>query len=190
MMKKLMMIYALGSILLLQAPAALAGIHVFPSDDSTVVGSVGFINTEEIGWFWSVSRGDMVSELFADPLPYVNQAEFDFAVPNNVLNSGAEVDWDVVINGTTIGTFVIPEGFTGEKSLSFSFPKIANVGGAYDVAFIVTNEVPGGYGSHSIAYDGQYPHSVELSYIPAPGAILLGTIGVGVVGWLRRRRTL
>jgi hypothetical protein len=44
--------------------------------------------------------------------------------------------------------------------------------------------LPGGFG-HQFAMD-----NFTYTVIPAPGAIALGSIGVGLVGWLRRRRTL
>ena len=60
---------------------------------------------------------------------------------------------------------------------------VANVGGiAYILAYGAVKDT---VSSHSLGLD-----NMQWEVIPAPGAILLGSIGIGLVGWLRRRRTL
>ena len=47
-----------------------------------------------------------------------------------------------------------------------------------------------GYGSGVSMYLDNVAVEAEVAVIPAPGAILLGSIGVGLVGWLRKRKTI
>jgi len=131
----------------------------FPSATSTVIGSTGFIDGEQVGYFWSASRGDSVAQSFSGP-NRVKKAKLSLDVVDNVLNNGAHVDWTVSINGTDVGSFQINEGQLGAVTQSFSFPKIT--GGTYLVKMRVTNEVAGGEGSHTFRYAGNGPHSIKL----------------------------
>jgi hypothetical protein len=137
----------------------------FPSSDSVVVASFGFIDDTQVGFFWSVDRGDRVSETFAGPSA-VDRAILNVDVVDNVLQFGGHVDWSLEINGITVGSFRVEEGFLGPITLDVSFPTIQ--GPVYEVTIRVTNEVPGGFGSHTLAYSGSFAHSVELFQTTTP----------------------
>jgi len=155
---------AIGVMALVPAPAgaktaAPSAIYMFPSSSSTVVASIGFIDDDEVGYFWSVARGDLVSQTFSGPAS-VNGALLKATVVTNVLNGGAEVDWNLEINSVVVGRFRVVEGFTGTLTLARTFAPIS--GPNYDVTIRVTNEVPPGGGSISLAYAGAWIHGIKL----------------------------
>ncbi|MHC4500619.1 MAG: LamG domain-containing protein, partial [Planctomycetota bacterium] len=143
-------------------PASVLGATTigFPSASSIVVASVGFIDATKIGYFWSVARGDSVTESFTTSEPSVQQAIFDFVVPTNTLSIGYFVDWNVFINGVLIGNFTVVNGQTGPVHLDFSFAPIT--GPNYTIRFEVTNEVPFMSGSHTLGYAGIHAGTVQL----------------------------
>lgn len=144
---------------ILAAPRACVFTFDFPSEDSTVVASGGFINDVEVGYFWSAARGDSVSQTFRAS-ECINRAILDVDVPYNVLAPDAFVTWELVINGVVVGSFTVDAGFTGEITEAFTFPAI--FGPNYDVELRVANEVAAGDGSITLAYAGDFAHSLTL----------------------------
>ncbi len=147
--------------------------YEFPSEESTVISSVGFLNGVEVGWFWSAARGDSVSQKFAAN-EVINRAVLDIDVVSNVLAPGAYVEWELVINGTSVGSFTVEDGFTGRVTADVVFPVL--VGPLYQVELKVVNQVPVGDGSITLAYASDLAHSITLMYCDQISAAAVPTV--------------
>lgn len=137
------------------SPAAL----VFPSASSAVIGSLGFVDAEQCGYFWDSSRGDSVSETFAGAASITNYT-LDVDLPSNGMTVGTTLSWDVLINGVVVDSFVVLDGQTS-ISLGASFPAIA--GPNYTVTLQTTSIVAPGAGAHTMRYAGTGAHDLTLN---------------------------
>lgn len=133
--------------------------QAFPSANSTVIASVGFVDSEQVGYFWSAARGDSVAETLSGP-PKITKAKLKLDVVDNGLVPDATVDWVLSINGKDVGKFQVVSGQIGPFADTYTFKKIT--GGKYDVAIRVVNEVASGDGAITLRYAGAGPHSITL----------------------------
>jgi hypothetical protein len=111
------------------------------------------------------------------------QTEVDDGWRYNVVG-GVEQD-PISITGSLDGTFLLT--YAGDAALS-GRPDGTPGGGPWDTYSVQLNFNSGLWDGTGFT-DGTYSE-FGAPVVPVPGAILLGSIGVGLVGWMRRRRTL
>jgi len=117
----------------------------------------------------------------------------------NYIGTGFQNNW----NGTILFTLAKPASQIGigiaDSAGGPEILSVYNSGGVLLESHVLTSGLNiyavitrPTYDISIIELSGEYFAADDLQFnvIPAPGAMLLGTIGVGVVGWLRRRKTL
>jgi len=89
--------------------------------------------------------------------------------------------WDGVGNGS-IYVYDPGWGYINSFSNTITGVETISLSGLGPIGYVYFNSIGDGAGADI--------DNLGFTQIPAPGAILLGSIGVGLVSWLRRRKTL
>jgi hypothetical protein len=186
------------------------GLPVDVKDDYTVPGySSAYAST-------SHSWGESIADTTADYLSAENYASADGSVSESwgygstiyrlyfTLGSEETIDIDYDLTGNVWAESTSVDGSAFSLGLASiwidgtmeydsdplwdDYVEVNGIGSAFkDLSDSGTISYLFDAGSHVVAF---YMDTYENAMVPAPGAILLGSIGVGLVGWLKRRRTL
>jgi len=208
-MKKLIILLCTVCFAVVACPAIAAPIF-FTDRTSFNAATGGGLNFESFENDWSpvdtmVFSGFTVSE--TSGLNYLGQAR-NYGFMSCVITDGTGALWydDNTPSYDSIGTFysfTSPITALGMDITVQDESSTVTIGGSVNDTLALTIEIPQFWGVietagiNTITFNASGGPNIgfdAVSYggavIPAPGAILLGSIGVALVGWLRRKRTL